>query len=387
MFDSRVNRPELIVFADDWGRHPSSCQHLVRRLRNEYRILWVNSIGTRKIRLNLFTLRRAWEKLCCWRKGLIPIDDDMAVIDMPMLPWIGSRLARSANRWMATNNLRKQMKRLNFRRPVVLTTLPHVSWLIGDVGQCATLYYCTDDFSHWPSADRKALQWSESLLLQQADLVLAVSQHLVSRCAQANRCEYFPHAVDFDHFAAARTVSPHPDLMKLKGPRIGFFGLIYEKLDFELLTRISRECSDASIVLIGRIDYCPEAFSQLPNVHLVGPQSYDDLPQWIAGLDVLLMPYVMDDMIRQSNPLKLRECLATGKPTVAVEVPEARKFEPHLLVAHSRDEFVKAVKLSLLEHDNSDAVEARQLAVANETWESRARELSDYIHSIDSFVA
>lgn len=380
------DRPELVVFSDDWGRHPSSCQHLVRRLKDDYRVLWVNSIGTRKLRLNLFTLRRAWEKMRGWGKGLTPVDDEMAVIDVPMLPWIGSRPSRLASRLMVTKNLKKHLNRLGFHRPFILSTLPQVSWLVGDVGQRGLLYYCTDDYSHWPEVDRKAMQYSNDLMIQRADLVLAVSHQLKERCSLAKRCEYFPHAVDFDHFSRTATARTHPDLSRIAGPRIGFFGLIYEKLDFELLSAIAREFPQTNLVLIGRVDYCPDSLAALPNVHFVGPKPYDELPEWLAGMDVLLMPYVLDDMIRKSNPLKLRECLATGKPTVAVEVPEARKFEPHLKVATTHSEFIEAIRTVLSGTVDVQAGESRRQSVAAETWETRARELTGYIQAIDERV-
>lgn len=375
----RNGKPELVVFADDWGRHPSSCQHLVSRLRDRYKVLWVNTIGTRKLRFNWFTVRRGWEKLRTWKKGTTPVNEQMNVIDVPMLPWIGSSLSRSGSRWLVTRNLRKQMGKLGFHRPILMTTLPHVSWLVGDIGQAATIYYCTDDYSQWPHADRDALLFSERLLLQKADLALAVSQHLVSRCGDARRCEYFPHAVDYEHFQSVAQTPAHPQILDLPGPRIGFFGLVYEKINFPLLAKLAEEFPQGSIVLIGPVDYCPDDFANLPNVHILGKRPYEDLPRWLAGLDVLLMPYVMDEMIRQSNPLKLRECLATGKPTVCVDIPEARRFEPHVRVAANDGEFIEAVRSSLGEDDRAVR---RQKAVESETWESRAGELSEHLENL-----
>ena len=145
---------------------------------------------------------------------------------------------------------------------------------------------------------------------------------------------------------------PHPDFHKIPGPRIGFFGLLYEKIDYELLAKVAKTFPHKSLVLIGPIDYCPESIKALPNVHLLGPKPYSELPQWLAGLDVLLLPYVMDEMIRQSNPLKLRECLATGKPTVSVEVPEAREHEPHIRVAECHEDFIHAIRDALEESPN-----------------------------------
>ena len=100
-----ASEPTLLVFADDWGRHPSSCQHLIRRLRGHYRILWANSIGTRQVRMNSFTLRRGLEKLKSWRKGVTPAGEQMCVLDLPMLPSFASSLVRGINQRMVTRRI------------------------------------------------------------------------------------------------------------------------------------------------------------------------------------------------------------------------------------------------------------------------------------------
>ncbi len=305
--------PTLLVFADDWGRHPSSCQHLIQRLTNRFQVLWVNTIGTRTPKFDLFTLRRGVQKLKSWKKGLNQAEAELSVIDLPMLPWSGSYFTRSINEKLVRAILRKQLRRLRVEDPVIITTLPHVSSLIRNIGQVGMIYYCTDDYSQWPNANQKVMLEAERVTLRRSDLVLAVSQHLVSRCQSAKRCELFPHAVDFDHFAQSSQTMPHPEILKFPGPRIGFFGLLYEKIDYGLLMRVAQTFPDASLMLIGPIDYCPESIRELPNVHLLGPKPYRELPCWLAGLDVLLLPYVMDEMIRQSNPLKLPRMPSDGQ--------------------------------------------------------------------------
>ncbi len=378
----RSREKTLVVFADDWGRHPSSCQHLIRRLTSDWRILWVNTIGTRSVRADGFTLRRGIEKIRSWRNGLRQVGDQMWVLDPPMVP-SSSTLSKKINRVIVTTRIRQILRRLKWRDPVVLTTLPYTAWLLGDIGERGLVYYCTDDYSHWPSADRLVLQQAEREIRQRADLVLAVSHKLVAVHAEAARCEYFPHGVDVKHFMSVNNVTSLPKpLQAIPGPRMGFFGLLYEKIDFELLSRLAESLPGASLVLIGPVDYCPESITKLPNVHLLGKQSYDDLPSWLAGLDVLLMPYVNDEMIRQSNPLKLRECLATGKPTVCIDIPEVRRLEPHVHVAETQDDFLAAVRQALNEGKNAALALARQRAVENDSWDVRAAELSDYLCGI-----
>lgn len=381
--DSKSTSNGLVVFADDWNRHPSSAQHLIRRIRKEMPVLWVNTIGTRSIGANHLSLKRVWEKLQNWSSGLKQVDDQMWVVDVPMLPNIGARASRFASRQMVTQYLRWCLKKTPIRNPTIITTLPHISWLVGDIGQEGLVYYCTDDFSNWPSADQAALMESEDQLVRRADLILPVSQQLMQRHRSSGRCQFFPHAVDFAHFAQAKQIQQcHVELARLPKPRVGYFGLIYEKLDFELLAGVSQVVSNGSLVMIGPTAWCPEEFTNLPNVTFTGAQPYETLPEWLAGLDVLLLPYRSDDeMIRQSSPLKLRECLATGKPTICVDVPEARNYEPHVCVTSSHEEFLNAVRNALEFSESGSQSVARQAAVQAETWDARALLLAELIRT------
>ena len=106
-------RPPLLVFADDWGRHPSSCQHLVRRLRADFPVLWVNTVGTRRVKADAFTLRRGLEKLRNWGKGLKQVDRQMWTIDLPMLPGMAHPALRALNRQLVTMRLRSVLATLS----------------------------------------------------------------------------------------------------------------------------------------------------------------------------------------------------------------------------------------------------------------------------------
>jgi glycosyltransferase involved in cell wall biosynthesis len=381
--DGASSHPPLLVFADDWGRHPSSCQHLIRRVRSEVPVLWVNTVGTRQVKADGFTFRRGLEKLKSWGKGLRQVDRQMWTIDLPMLPGMSGWFRRMLNRHLVTARLRTVLAKLGLEAPVIMTTLPYVGWLVRGLRRRGLVYYCTDDYSHWPSADRLTLQEADRDLSGEADLILAASHALRDQHAWTGRCEYFPHGVDFTHFASVQSQpSPDPAVAGLPGPRIGFFGLIYEKLDFDLLTAVARHFENGSLILIGPQVYAPPEFRRLSNVHLLGQKAYDDLPTYLAGLDVLMLPYVDDPMIRRSGPLKLRECLASGKPTVSIDLPDVRALHPHVRVASDRDGFVQEVCQALQELPASPAARDRQRVVETDGWDSRAQLLRGYLDEL-----
>ncbi len=386
--------PPLVVFADDWGRHPSSAQHLVRRLIGRTPILWVNTIGTRSVTsartpgAGSYVIRRTVEKLRGWTRGLTEPEPGLWSLDAPMLPSVGTPAKRRISAASVSWALRRAFRRLGWDRgpsasPTILTTLPHVAWLCDGVPRSRLIYYCTDDYSHWPSAEQGVLLAAERDLRAAADLVLAVSPELVAKNQGAARVELFPHGVDVAHFASVDHATCTPAIAALPGPRVGFFGLLYEKLDYDLLAAAADAHPDLSFVFVGPVDYCPAAFSSRPNVHLLGAVPYRELPAALCGLDVLTMPYVRDEMILKSNPLKLRECLATGRPTVSVDLPEARRFEPHVTVATSAAQFADAVGEAAHGRGGGSPA-ARRAAVADGTWDRRAEQLAGFLRLPDA---
>jgi glycosyltransferase involved in cell wall biosynthesis len=377
-----MSKPPLLVFADDWGRHPSSCQHLVNRLKTAHPILWINTVGTRSVKLDGFTFARGFEKIRNWCRGLRQVDSRMWVLDVPMLPSQGGRWSSALNPKIVGGFVRRAMRRLSFEQPVVVTTLPHALPSILRVPRLGLVYYAVDDFSHWPGADGEAVRGLERRLLDECDAVLAASTSLQERLSEHRTAQYFPHAVDFELFTSVDRVEEAAAIAALPQPRIGFFGLIYEKLDFDLLAACARRFPSATLVLIGPVDFCPPHLRELPNVRFLGGVPYAELPSYLRGLDVLLLVYGRDEMTRQINPLKIKECLASGKPTVCVDIPEARRFAPEVRIAASEEEYLQAVAAALDEGAAPEAIERRRAIVRGDGWSRRADEFEAIVDGL-----
>ena len=130
-----MSLPSLLVFADDWGRHPSSCQHLIRQLLGRYEVFWVNTIGMRRPRFDLATFRRAGEKLRHWlhrrpAEARPPSGCEPHVLSPRMWPWFSTTLDRRINRFLLARQLGPLARSLT-PPPVVLTTIPIVADLVG----------------------------------------------------------------------------------------------------------------------------------------------------------------------------------------------------------------------------------------------------------------
>jgi len=186
-----ADRPQsLVVFSDDWGRHPSSCQHLVRQLLPEFRVLWVNTIGTRTPRLDWNTVKRVAEKLKQWRRtdAAVPTEThaSLEVINPRMWPWFTRAVDRRFNAWLLERQLTPLIRQLP--GPVTaLTTLPITADLTNRLPVDRWVYYCVDDFGEWPGLDALTLRTMDRDMIARADEIVAVSEHLQNIIARQSR--------------------------------------------------------------------------------------------------------------------------------------------------------------------------------------------------------
>ena len=194
--------PQLVVYSDDWGRHPWSCQHLVRHLLARRHVTWVNTIGARPPRLDRATAKRGFEKFRSWLRasgGLQPPETpSLLILDPPMWPSFRSRFGRGLNRrCLPTRALRRAT--VDGPAPVIVTTLPLVADLVGQVRAARWVYYCVDDFSVWPGLDGRTLQRMEAELVAKVDVAVAVSEALQSHLAKLRKPSHLlTHGVDLD---------------------------------------------------------------------------------------------------------------------------------------------------------------------------------------------
>ncbi|GAB5439971.1 MAG: glycosyltransferase family 1 protein [Fuerstiella sp.] len=382
----------LVVFSDDWGRHPSSCQHLIRQLLPKYDVLWINTIGTRAPRLDLMTLRRVSEKLRQWvaARGADRADTsesndapqsstNLTVVNPRMWPWFTKTIDRRFNAWLLQRQLAPLIRQLP--QPVqAITTLPITADLPGLLPVQSWLYYCVDDFSQWPGLDGNTLRVMDRDMIRKADHTVAVSQHLQEMiCDCGSGSELLTHGVDLDHWQSARVSSDEVvrpivfESIPADQSRIVFWGVVDRRLDAELLMRLSQRL-DAAIVLVGpQQDPDPQVLS-LPNVHAIGPLPFAELPSVAASADVLIMPYADLPVTRAMQPLKMKEYLATGRPVVVSQLPAVRDWADCLDVANSADHFCELVS-QRLQSGVPDHQRTARKRLQHESWGAKAVEL------------
>ncbi len=368
---------DLVVFSDDWGRHPFSCQHLVARLLPYNRVIWVNSVGYRAIRLTAYDARRAAEKVISW---LAPRTNGAGrpatgaaphVLAPVFLPFGRSALVRRFNQASTLRAVRGAMQQLGFERPVVVTTLPTSAGIADRLDASLLVYYCVDDVTLWPGMHGRVAQELELELLRRADLVVATSERLRrTRRNQRQPTELLTHGVDVRHF---RVPPPLPGTL----PVALYVGLIDERCDRELLAAVARALPDVRVRIVGTWRVPPGPLAGLPNVERLGPVPYEQLPAVLRDASVLLLPYVLDELAQSINPLKLKEYLATGRPVVATPLPEVQRLDRFVRVAEGAEAFVAATREALQQRDWHDP--QRDAFLESESWEAKVEQFSSWI--------
>src|SRR5207253_6580127 len=166
----------------------------------------------------------------------------------------------------------------------------------------------------------------------------------------------------------------------LARPVIGFFGLLAEWIDLELLAAIARRRPHWTLLLLGKATVDTGALRALPNVRLLGQKPYAALRAYCRAFDVGLIPFRIDELTVKANPLKLREYLAAGLPVVSTDLPEVRKYGNVVRLASDPTAFVREIELSLRERGGAFGT-TRVDAMKAESWEARVEELSGLITS------
>ena len=207
------------------------------------------------------------------------------------------------------------------------------------------VFDCMDELSAFKFAPAE-LKLREKQLLEKADVVFTGGHSIYeAKKNQHSNIHPFPSSIDKHHFGLAREIKKEPeDQAKIPHPRFGFAGVIDERLDIELVASVAKERPDWHFVMIGpvvKID--PAALPQLPNIHYLGGKDYKDLPKYIAGWDIAIIPFAMNESTKFISPTKTPEYLAAGKPVISTPIRDViRPYADNKLVhiASTPEDFV-----------------------------------------------
>jgi glycosyltransferase involved in cell wall biosynthesis len=250
------------------------------------------------------------------------------------------------------------------------------------------VYDCMDELSAFKNAPRQLVQ-RENALFKMADLVFTGGRSIYN--AKRGRhpdVHCFPSSVDAKHFSKA--AGDHPLQAGIARPRLGYCGVIDERINLNLIDAVARARPDWQFVMVGptaKID--PSALPKRPNIHWLGQQSYDDLPAFIASWDVCMMPFALNEATRYISPTKTLEYMACGRPAVSTSIRDVVEPYGHLVqIADTPEGFVASCEEILERTPSEQAEHARALAeiVARTSWDSTAQAMAELIAQADEAV-
>ena len=377
----RMSGRDFIVFADNWGRHPSSTQHVFRHILSGNRVLWVQTIGLRNPRWSVYDLKRSAEILRRFtgrESGQAASVPNLWISNPRMLPYSNLAAIRALNRMSVVKTVKAAARALEFTDPILVVAAPNAADYLGALGERLSVYYCIDDFTQWPGALTRQIATWEETLLRRCDVVMATAQNLREKKTRGGRVPlYLPHGVDVEHFADCEGPVPGA-ISALPRPVIGFFGAISPWVDLDLIAGVAQSRPSWSIVLVGPADVGVERLRALPNVHLPGKVPYSDLPRFARGFDVGLIPFVINELTVSVNPLKLLEYFACGLPVVSADMPEVRRFGRAVEIAHDTQGFLAAIETCLAADSPERRLERLDIA-RQSSWSAVADRFCGYI--------
>jgi glycosyltransferase involved in cell wall biosynthesis len=286
---------------------------------------------------------------------------------------------RAANRFgqrLLAPVIRRDLRYLGMRRPVLIAGLPHAADVLPLLPRKALVYHCADDYAH-VSGFPSSLPDLEADLCRAADLVITTSDTLCQARRSLNpNTHWIPNGVDTEHFSAP--ARPASELYGVPRPIVGFIGGLSEWVDVDLLASLARRHPGWSFVLVGPVGIDTSPVAACRNVRLLGPRPYAQLPAYLAAMDVALIPFKHTAVTYHADPIKAYEYLAAGVPMVATDMPALRRLAHVVRLADSPDSFSAQIEHALIE-GRATRKRERQAEAARHTWSNRFDELTQLL--------
>jgi Glycosyl transferases group 1 len=271
------------------------------------------------------------------------------------------------------------LKQFKVEQPLAWYYAPMAVGFTEKLEPAAVVYDCMDELSAFRGAPQQMVE-RELRLLKMADVVFAGGRSLYeSKKRFHDNIHLFPSSIDFDHFVKARDPQPQPpDQESIARSRAGFsgvagfYGVIDERFDFELIADTAALLPQVQFVLLGPIIKVSE--SDLPranNIHYLGQKSYSDLPGYLAGWDVALIPFARNESTRYISPTKTPEYLAAARPVVSTPIADViASYGSVVRIAETPEDFANAIKAAIADGINEDWVRRADAAIAGQSWDS-----------------
>lgn len=370
----------LFVSTADWDNpYWTNKQHVAVELgRRGHNLLYVESQGLRAPTATVRDFKRIFRRLC---KGLIPprkVCEGVWVWSPIVIPFQGNSTVRRINRLVLRLSIMIMCMITRIKPEILWTYSPMTTEFYNIDSYKKLVYHAVDDIKEQPGMPAQVIAKAEKILSKRADIIFTTAPHLQDTHSRINpNTHFFPNVADFDHFhKALDPATPIPeDMSKIPAPRIGFVGAISGyKVDFDLLAAIAKAKPDWSIVMIGEVGegdpYTDiSKLRQFDNIHFLGGKSYSMLPAYLKGMDVAILPSLLNDYTRSMFPMKFFEYLAAGRPVVATELPALSSYRNVAALCAGEQSFIESVAEALA--GRACNPDQRLAAAREQTYKSR----------------
>jgi glycosyltransferase involved in cell wall biosynthesis len=379
-----IEGQDIICFCNDWDGDPLSKKHIMSRFAKRNRVLWVNSVGVRNPTASVYDLKRIVQKIRAFSAGHRKVSDSINVFTPLVIPFHGNPVARWVNRKALRWSLLRTCRRLGFTNPITWVFIPASAEVAGTLNERMLVYHCVDEYSEFTGTDKTALLNLERHLIEKSDCVIVCSDRLFQSKRKYNDKTFLvTHGVDVEHFRKA--CDPHTaipaEMKSIKKPIVGFFGLIADWVDLALIRFLADSRPDWNFVLLGKITTDTKIVEGVSNVHLLGSKPYPQLPGYAKSFDAAILPFAINELTLNSNPLKLREYLAAGLPVVSTAIPEAARLQGALRVGRNYEEFLAHLD-SIIGSGKTGPQPSISFEMEKESWDHKVEELSRIVTTI-----
>jgi glycosyltransferase involved in cell wall biosynthesis len=278
---------------------------------------------------------------------------------------VNSRLRELVNELISEHELENYV--LWYYTPMALAFSDHLQPRM-------TVYDCMDELSAFKFAP-PMLKQLEKDLLSKADLVFTGGVSLYEYKKDQHHNIYpFPSSIDYKHFGQGRTIKEEPaDQKNIPHPRIGFYGVVDERFDIDLVAKAAEQRPEWHFVILGPVVKIDEAsLPRRENIHYLGSKSYNELPAYLSGWDIAMIPFARNESTRFISPTKTPEYLAAGRPVISTSIRDV--VDPYhknelVEIADDADAFVAAAERIFKRQDRNFWLQKVDDFLANNSWD------------------
>lgn len=388
----------ICISSADWDAPLwTNKQHLMSRLAQSNRVLYVESVGLRVPTLARQDRSRLARRLRHYLAGPRPLPPDsgrertgLYILSPLLVPFYRSTRIRNLNARLLLREVDGVRRQLGMRRPILWSYVPNAYALVGQLDEQLVVYHCVDDLASVAGVPHDAVREMEQRFLRLADVVFTTSRALYEERRLVNpRTYYFPNVADPEHFG--RALAPETripvGLRRLNRPIAGYVGALDAyKVDFVLLAEVAKRLPGWAFVLVGPVGQGQPStdlgeLRTLKNVFFPGRVPYGEVPGYLKAFDVALIPHHVNAYTTASFPMKLYEYLSAGLPVVSTPLPSIRHVDL-VQFADSAQAFADAI-VEAGRHKGPEEVARRVAEAKRHTWEQRIADFSAVLAAVE----